>query len=90
MRLESLVWGKVDALSDTKVCIGVVEINMGKNIAEESFGALEPIFQRFYILRGWITSPVRWLVVGAVCVQEYSAWFNQEQRVHLPSSATRY
>ena len=90
MRLESLVWGKVDALSDTKVCIRVVEINIGKNVAEESLGALEPIFQSFYILRGWIASAIRWLVIGAVCVQEYSAWFTQELRGHLPSSATRY
>ena len=90
MRLESLVWGKVDALGDTKVCIGVVEINIGKNVSEESFGALEPSFQSFYILRGWIASPIGRLVIGAVCSQEYSAWFIQELPVHLPSSAIRY
>ena len=90
MRLESLVRGKIDTLSDTKVSIGVVEIDMGKDIPEESFGALEPIFQGFYILRGWIASPIGWLVIGAVCVQEYSASCIQELPVHIPSSAIRY
>lgn len=33
MRLEPLVGGKVHALSDTKVSIRVVEINIGKNVS---------------------------------------------------------
>lgn len=70
MRLEPLVGGKVHALSDTKVSIRVVEVNIGKDVSQESFGALEPIFQCFDILRGWIASSIRWLVIGAICVKK--------------------
>lgn len=67
MRLEALVGGKVYLLGDT---IGVIEIDIGKDVTEESFSALESVFQCFDILRGWIASSIRWLVIGTICVKE--------------------
>lgn len=58
LRLGTLVRGKVHALSNTKISIGVVEVNIGKDVSQESFGALKSMFQCFDILRGWIASPV--------------------------------
>ncbi len=73
MRLEPLVRVMVDTLSDTEVGIGVVEINIGQDVSQERFGALESIFQCFDILRGRIASSIRWLVIRAICVKDSSA-----------------
>ena len=70
MRLKPLVGVNVHALSDTEISVGVVEIHIGKYVFQESFGALESIFQCLDILRGWIASSIRWLVIGALCVKE--------------------
>lgn len=44
MRLEPIASGKMYVLGDTEVSIGVVEINIGKDIFQESFGTLESVF----------------------------------------------
>ena len=44
MRLQSLTGGKLHALIDAKVGIGIVEINIREDISQESFRALESIF----------------------------------------------
>ena len=55
MRMKSLVGGQVYVLSDT---IRVVEIDIWEDVSKEGFGALESVFQRFDILRGWIASSI--------------------------------
>lgn len=84
MRLEPLVRGKVHVLSDT---FGIVEIHVRKNVSYESFGTLEPAFQFFNIVRGWVTSSIRWLVIGTFCVKDWSALCVRELLVQFGSKA---
>lgn len=84
MRLEALVGGKVHVLSDT---LGVVEIHVWKKVSYESFGALEPAFQFFNIVRGWVTSSIRWLIIGTFCVKDWSALCIRELLVQFGSKA---
>lgn len=60
----------MDALWDGSIEVGVVQIDVWEDRAEESFGPLKTFLQALDILRGRIAFSVRRLIVGAICIRE--------------------
>jgi hypothetical protein len=44
--------------------LGVIEIKIGKNDMQEGLGLVQPVLQRFDILRCGVAASIRGLIVG--------------------------